>query len=73
MKKIIPLFLLVFVFIPLLGLQTNKLVIPYKTPNGKYNVGDTASNFTLPDVYGNEYPLYDYKGKIILLHVGPTW
>ena len=39
----------------------------------QYRVGDTVDNFTLNDVDGNPYTLYDFKGKVILLNFFATW
>jgi cytochrome oxidase Cu insertion factor (SCO1/SenC/PrrC family) len=71
-KKIILISLCIFFLSPLFAAQQKDLTIPYKTMSGINNVGDTATNFTLADIYGNEHTLYDFKGKIILLHVGST-
>jgi cytochrome oxidase Cu insertion factor (SCO1/SenC/PrrC family) len=71
-KKIILISLCIFILSLLFAAQQKDLTIPYKTMNGTNNVGDTAMNFTLSDIYGNKYTLYDFKGNIILLHVGST-
>jgi len=71
-KKIILISLCIFILSPLFAAQQKSLTIPYETMSGINNVGDTATNFTLFDIYENEYTLYDFKGNIILLHVGST-
>lgn len=40
---------------------------------GQYVVGNTVSNFTLNDVDGNPYSLYDYMGDVVLLNFYATW
>jgi hypothetical protein len=33
-----------------------------------YQVGDTVSDFILPDAGGNPVSLYDYKGMMVLIN-----
>ncbi len=37
------------------------------------NIGQTAPNFELTDIYGNQFALEDYKGKIVILDFMATW
>ena len=40
---------------------------------GQYSVGNTVSNFSLNDVDGVQYSLYDYMGEVVLLNFYATW
>ena len=40
---------------------------------GQYSVGNTVSNFSLNDVDGVQYSLYDYMGEVVLLNFYTTW
>jgi peroxiredoxin len=42
----------------------------YLTRLGK---GDSAPNFTLPDISGTEHSLEDYRGKPVIVHFWATW
>jgi peroxiredoxin len=35
--------------------------------------GEPAPDFTLKDVYGSEYALYDFRGKPVVLNIWATW
>jgi peroxiredoxin len=39
-----------------------------QTALAQYKVGDTVSDFTLPEVNGDSISLSDYRGKVILLN-----
>jgi peroxiredoxin len=43
------------------------LILSLLAKAGETPIGQTASNFTLTDTYGNKHSLSDYKGKIIVL------
>lgn len=38
-----------------------------------YELGDTAENFTLPDLNGENVSLHDHLGRIIVLNFFTTW
>jgi len=38
----------------------------------EYKVGDTVSDFTLPDLDGNQVTLSDYSGRLVLLNFFTT-
>jgi len=38
-----------------------------------YELGDTVTDFTLPDLEGNDASLHDYLGEIIVLNFFTTW
>jgi len=40
---------------------------------GQYVVGNTVPNFTLNDVDGTQYSLYDYMGEVVFLNFYATW
>lgn len=71
-KTILIIVSIIIILSPLFTIHQKSPAIPYKTMSGINNVGDAATNFTLADIYGNKCTLYDFKGNIILLHVGST-
>lgn len=66
-KRLVPIIVIVFVA-SILGILINGL-------GGKVsaNPGDKAIDFNLKDIYGDEYRLSDYKGKIVVLNFFATW
>ncbi len=44
------------------------ILIPVIASAQRYAVGDTVSNFTLPDSGGNPVSLYDYSNEIVLIY-----
>ena len=43
------------------------------TGKPRLDKGETAPNFSLPDLNGNMISLADYKGKVVLLNIWATW
>ncbi|MBU8879817.1 TlpA family protein disulfide reductase [Bacillus sp. FJAT-29790] len=66
-KRLIPLIVIVIVT-GVIGILVNGL-------SGKVsaNPGDEAIDFNLKDIYGMEYQLSDYKGKVVVLNFFATW
>ncbi len=48
------------------------LVIP-SLSFGQYVVGNSVPNFTLNDVDGTQFSLYNYTGELVLLNFYATW
>jgi peroxiredoxin len=51
----------------------NREGVPLPVGGAPLNVGDTAHNFTLPDLDGNQVTLSDFEGKPVIVNFWATW
>ena len=65
--------LLMCVVLLSLAVLLSQCVRPPSGSGEAVQVGDAAPQFKLPDIRGREFPLDQYKGKVVLLDFWATW
>ncbi len=48
------------------------LCLPFAA-QADYEVGDVVADFTLPNLAGEDVSLFDFSGKVVLVHFFATW
>lgn len=69
-RQLLTIFVILLVAVPLVLLLLKEKDTKFVTP---LQLGQTAPDFTFPDLDGRKVSLSDYRGKVVLVNIWATW